>query len=183
MLVMDEPTSYLDVRHKVEFLTTLRSLVRQKHIAVVMSLHELDCARRISDRLLCIRGGAVDRVGSPDEILTDDYIETLYGMEKGSYGAFFGAAGDQRFFQNRACRSFPCHKGVAEKDFNCLFCYCPLYALGPRCGGNFTYTARGVKSCVNCAFPHRRENYDALLARFPEISALARQEEEDDHGV
>lgn len=183
VLVMDEPTSYLDVRHKVEFLTVLRALVRQKHIAVVMSLHELDCARRISDRLLCIRGGAVDRVGSPDEVLTDDYIETLYGMEKGSYGAFFGAAGDQRFFQNRACKSFPCHKGVAEKDFNCLFCYCPLYALGPRCGGNFTYTARGVKSCVNCAFPHRRENYDALLSRFPEISALARQKEEDDHGV
>mgnify|MGYP003176167018 CR=1 FL=1 len=34
------------------------------------------------------------------------------------------------FFQNRACEYFPCHKGVADEDFNCLFCYCPLYLLG-----------------------------------------------------
>ena len=183
VLVMDEPTSYLDVRHKVEFLTTLRALAREKQIAVVMSLHEIDCARRIADRVVCLRDGAVDRVGAPDEILTDDYIEALYGMEKGSYGAFFGAAGDGRFFQNRGCRSFPCHEGVEEAAFNCLFCYCPLYTLGPRCGGNFRYTQKGVKSCVDCTFPHRRENYDAVLARFPELAALARQNEENSHGV
>ena len=78
-----------------------------------------------------------------------------------------------RFFQNRECRFFPCHKGVAEEEFNCLFCYCPLYALGDRCGGNFRYTDSGVKDCTNCSFPHRRENYRAVLKRFPEISALA----------
>lgn len=183
VLLLDEPTSFLDVRYKVEFLTTLKTLAREKRIAVVMSLHELDCAARVSDTVLCVRGGAVDRVGRPEEIFSGAYIEALYGMEPGSFEAFFGATGDRRFFQNRGCPFFPCHTGVAEKDFNCLFCYCPLYALGPRCGGNFTYTARGVKSCVNCAFPHRRENYDALLSRFPEISALARQKEEDDHGV
>ena len=38
------------------------------------------------------------------------------------------------FFQNRACEYFPCHKGVADEDFNCLFCYCPLYLLGDECG-------------------------------------------------
>ena len=43
-----------------------------------------------------------------------------------------------RFFQNRECRFFPCHKGVAEEEFNCLFCYCPLYTLGRKCGGNYT---------------------------------------------
>ena len=43
-----------------------------------------------------------------------------------------------RFFQDRECRFFPCHKGVAEEEFNCLFCYCPLYTLGKKCGGNYT---------------------------------------------
>ena len=87
-----------------------------------------------------------------------------------------------QFFQNRDCEYFPCHEGVAEADFNCLFCYCPLYALGEGCGGNYIYLENGVKSCENCAFPHRRENYGALLRRFPELKALAARREEK-HGL
>ena len=78
-----------------------------------------------------------------------------------------------QFFQNRDCEFFPCHSGAAEADFNCLFCYCPLYTLGEACGGDYAYTENGVKSCEACSFPHRRENYAALLKRFPELSALA----------
>ena len=44
-----------------------------------------------------------------------------------------------KFFQNKKCEYFPCHKTKNEEDFNCLFCYCPLYALGDKCGGNFKY--------------------------------------------
>ena len=69
------------------------------------------------------------------------------------------------FVQNLKCEYFPCHVGVAEADFNCLFCYCPLYALGEGCGGAFLYTDKGIKSCERCAFPHQRENYEALLAQ------------------
>ena len=86
------------------------------------------------------------------------------------------------FMQNRDCEYFPCHGGIPEEDFNCLFCYCPLYTLGPSCGGNPVYTEEGVKSCVRCGFPHRRENYDAVNARFPELGRLAAKEE-DSHGV
>ena len=82
------------------------------------------------------------------------------------------------FFQNRACEFFPCHSGVAEEDFNCLFCYCPLYTLGEACGGDCVYTTKGVKSCERCAFPHRRENYEALLRRFDELAALAARKDE-----
>lgn len=84
------------------------------------------------------------------------------------------------FFQNRDCERFPCHSGVPEADFNCLFCYCPLYTLGERCGGQFTYTERGIKSCAGCAFPHVREHYDAVLARFPELAELARRNSDGD---
>ena len=178
LLLLDEPTSFLDVRCKVEFLTTLKTLARERGIAVVLSLHELDCAERISDTVLCVRSGAVDRIGKPEEIFTGAYIEKLYGMEEGSYNAFFGSPGDQRFFQNRACPFFPCHRGVEERDFNCLFCYCPLFALGERCGGGFRYTEAGVKSCESCAFPHRRENYDRVLARWPELAALTKRRDD-----
>ena len=84
-----------------------------------------------------------------------------------------------RFFQHRECEYFPCHEGVPEEDFNCLFCYCPLYALGERCGGNCSYTETGVKSCVQCTFPHRREHYEMVLARFPELCDLARKREQE----
>ncbi len=100
-------------------------------------------------------------------------METLYGVPPGQYAAFLQDGSSSRFTQNRACAYFPCHAGVGASDFNCLFCYCPLYALGPRCGGDFSYTESGVKDCKNCAFPHRRENYAAILARFPEIAQLA----------
>ena len=83
-----------------------------------------------------------------------------------------------QFFQNRACEYFPCHKGVDEKDFNCLFCYCPLYALGKACGGACSYTPSGFKSCMGCAFPHRRENYDKVLARYGDIMNAVRRMDE-----
>ncbi len=80
-----------------------------------------------------------------------------------------------RFFQNRECPHFPCHEGVAEEDFNCLFCYCPLYMLGKRCGGNCTYMEKGIKSCKDCTFPHRIENYERITGRFGEIAAAVRR--------
>ena len=84
------------------------------------------------------------------------------------------------FFQNRACEYFPCHEGVAEEDFNCLFCFCPLYALGRKCGGSFAYTGKGRKSCMNCTFPHQRAHYDLIMARYSEIAdAVARLDQED----
>ena len=81
-----------------------------------------------------------------------------------------------RFFANKECEYYPCHK--CSVDINCLFCYCPLYALGENCGGNFRYTDRGIKSCENCAFPHRRENYERILARWPAIAALTERKKD-----
>ena len=74
-----------------------------------------------------------------------------------------------KFFQHKACEFFPCHETKDVENFNCLFCYCPLYALGRDCGGNFCYTESGIKNCVNCMFPHRKGNYDRVIARFAEI--------------
>lgn len=80
-----------------------------------------------------------------------------------------------RFFQNRACEYFPCHEGVPEEKFNCLFCFCPLYALGRKCGGNCTYTEKGRKSCRSCTFPHDKNNYDAVMARYSDIADVVKR--------
>lgn len=66
------------------------------------------------------------------------------------------------FIQNRKCEYFPCHEGADPDSFSCLFCFCPLYALGDECGGNFSYTAEGVKDCSRCLRPHRRECYGEI---------------------
>lgn len=82
---------------------------------------------------------------------------------------------DHSFFQNKDCAFFPCHNGVDCEKFNCLFCYCPLYALGDKCGGNFVYLDGGVKDCSNCVRPHIRENYAEILSHYPQIMELAKK--------
>ena len=81
------------------------------------------------------------------------------------------------YFQNRECEYFPCHAGGNRSEFNCLFCYCPLYALGDRCGGNFTYTADGIKDCSRCLKPHIPGNYEKIMEKLPELLELARKTE------
>ena len=80
-----------------------------------------------------------------------------------------------KFCQNRECEYFPCHKGIQEERFNCLFCYCPLYALGDACGGGFTYLENGIKDCSNCLVPHRKENYDRIMEKMGAVMELAKK--------
>ena len=80
-----------------------------------------------------------------------------------------------RFFQNKDCEYFPCHKVTDSSYFNCMFCYCPLYALGERCGGNCTYTENGIKDCSGCLIPHSPGGYDYINGKFGELAELARE--------
>ena len=74
------------------------------------------------------------------------------------------------YFCNRECEYFPCHPTDNPEEFNCLFCYCPLYVLG-----DFKYLPNGRKDCSGCLFPHRPENYDAITARYEEIAATMKR--------
>lgn len=80
-----------------------------------------------------------------------------------------------RYFNNRACRYYPCHRVENDEDFNCLFCYCPLYALGDKCGGNFHYTDRGIKDCTDCSAPHRGGGYEYVMEHIREITDMVRK--------
>lgn len=89
IIVLDEPTSYLDIRYKLELLTILKTMVREKNLAVLMSLHELDLAQRVSDTVVCVSGDRIDRMGPPEELFSNDYIARLYHMEPGKYDPCF----------------------------------------------------------------------------------------------
>ena len=68
-----------------------------------------------------------------------------------------------KFFQNTSCEYFPCHNTNDKEGFNCIFCYCPLYHLGEKCGGNFQYLNNGIKDCSKCIFPHNVDNYEKVI--------------------
>ena len=74
-----------------------------------------------------------------------------------------------KFFNHKDCEFFPCHKTNKPEEFNCLFCYCPLYALGENCGGNFKYTDKGIKDCSSCILPHKKDNYNYILSKFQDL--------------
>ncbi|EJX2682549.1 cysteine-rich small domain-containing protein [Clostridioides difficile] len=74
-----------------------------------------------------------------------------------------------KFFNHKDCEFFPCHKTNKPEEFNCLFCYCPLYALGENCGGNFKYTDKGIKDCSSCILPHKKDNYNYIMGKFQDL--------------
>ncbi|MCR5837721.1 MAG: ABC transporter ATP-binding protein [Lachnospiraceae bacterium] len=113
VLIMDEPTSFLDIHHKIKLLSILKRMVREKNIAVIMSLHELDLAIKCADKVICVANGQIDRYGTVDEIfgnertdkngtgdesivdgencLYNNYIEQLYGVESGTFINEYGS--------------------------------------------------------------------------------------------
>ena len=65
-----------------------------------------------------------------------------------------------RFYNNKDCMYLPCHKTKNVDEFNCMFCYCPLYFLDD-CGGNYQ-NKHGIKDCSNCLIPHTPKGYDYI---------------------
>lgn len=91
VIVLDEPTSFLDIKHKIELLDILREMAHRKGITVIMSLHEIDLAHKVSDLVLCVDGDRITQFGPPDEVLTDETINALYHIEEGSYNMLYGS--------------------------------------------------------------------------------------------
>ena len=80
LMILDEPTSFLDIRYKIELLEILRTMAHKKGITVVMSLHEIDLAQKISDYLVCVKGDRIFAHGTPEEILTNGLVNRLYDI-------------------------------------------------------------------------------------------------------
>lgn len=91
IIVLDEPTSYLDIRHKIELLDILRGMAAERQVAVVMSLHEIDLAAKISDQIICVKGDRIELFGTPEEVFSDERVSELYELQSGSFNTLFGS--------------------------------------------------------------------------------------------
>ena len=91
IIILDEPTSYLDIRHKLELLSILRSMAKEKGITVIMSLHEIDLAQKISDKILCVKGDTIGSCGTPEEVFDEEKIRQLYDIAEGYFDPCFGS--------------------------------------------------------------------------------------------
>ena len=90
VILLDEPTSFLDVKGKIELLTILQKLAHEEQLAVLVSLHELDMAQKISDAVVCVSSQGVSGVQTPKAAFAPDNIRQLYGLSEEQYEAVFG---------------------------------------------------------------------------------------------
>lgn len=81
LLLLDEPTSSLDIKHQLEILCTLKSLTLSSEHAVIASMHDLNLASRFSDRMVLLKQGRIYAVGTPEDVLTEKNIEIVYGIK------------------------------------------------------------------------------------------------------
>ena len=96
VLLLDEPTSFLDIKGKIELLTILQKLAHEQGLAVIVSLHELDMAQKIADAVVCVFPDHVSGVLTPDAAFAPDNIRALYALSEAQYTALFGQAKPQK---------------------------------------------------------------------------------------
>lgn len=91
LILLDEPTSFLDVRHKLDLLSILTRMARQKNITVIMSLHEIDLAEKVADRIISVKGDRQFGFGAPESVFEEQNIRDLYEIDNGYFDPLFGS--------------------------------------------------------------------------------------------
>ena len=122
MIVLDEPTAFLDIRYKIELLDILRQMAREKQTTVILSLHEIDLAAKISDLVCCVKGDRLYAFGKPEEVLQDGTVQSLYDIQKGSFNLLFGSVelgrpeGKPRMFVlGGGGKGIPCYRALQRQ--------------------------------------------------------------------
>ena len=100
ILLLDEPTSFLDVKGKAELMSILRTLARDKNVAVVVTLHELELARKLADAVVCVAPQGVSAVLTPQAAFAEENICRLFDLSKEQYAALFAQNDDKPKFEH-----------------------------------------------------------------------------------
>ncbi|RLI77028.1 ABC transporter ATP-binding protein [Archaeoglobales archaeon] len=90
IILMDEPTSFLDAKHKIEVMLLLRKIANEKGVAIVLTTHDIELSLRICDKVILVKNGKIFAKGLPEEILTVKTLETVYGTSSASFEASLG---------------------------------------------------------------------------------------------
>jgi len=85
IMLLDEPTSNLDLRYQLEVLEVVKSLAKEKAISVIMAMHDLNLASRYSDRLAMLKDGKIFSMGTPKQVITSENVKLVYGVEVSIY--------------------------------------------------------------------------------------------------
>ncbi|MBQ8914281.1 MAG: ABC transporter ATP-binding protein [Lachnospiraceae bacterium] len=91
IIVLDEPTSFLDIKYKVQLLNVLRTMAKDENITVIMSLHEIDLAQKVSDKILCVKGDVISHFGTPYEVFKREIIKELFNIDDGEFEEYFSS--------------------------------------------------------------------------------------------
>lgn len=148
--------SFVFIRNGKEFLVSECGSLDQPYCTSYELT--LDSGRKLGEWMVCSERELNRQEKGLLQIAADLLGETLF-FEEWEY--------DSSYTQNRGCQYFPCHEMPDERDFNCLFCYCPLYFI-VDCGGDFSILESGIKDCSNCRIPHQRDNYEYILGKLGE---------------
>lgn len=89
IMILDEPTSFLDVGYKLEFLEILRDLVRSKNISAILSLHEVELVYHFADEVICIKDNKVIKTGETKEVLSKEFISELFNIKSEYFGRIY----------------------------------------------------------------------------------------------
>ncbi len=89
IIVLDEPTSFLDIRHKIDLLNILQDMAHTQGTTVIMSLHEIELAYKMSDKIICVKGDHIKHFGTVEEVFTEDLIKDLFSLDDETFKLYF----------------------------------------------------------------------------------------------
>jgi iron complex transport system ATP-binding protein len=81
VILLDEPTANLDIHHQMDFLDLILTLNRERGLTILMASHDMNVASEFCDRLILLQEGRIYQIGTPDEVITKENIEKVYGCE------------------------------------------------------------------------------------------------------
>ena len=90
IMILDEPTLHLDLKHKIEVMSILQKFCREKGITVIMSLHDVDIALRVSDKVIMVKNGKIMGWGPPEDVLETETISALYDLDSARFNKHLG---------------------------------------------------------------------------------------------
>lgn len=93
ILILDEPTSYLDIHHKIILLEAMRKIADEKKAAIIVSMHEVELAEKIADYVICVKDGDIIYSGMPKEIFCEENICKLFDIPKNLYNKYYKSGG------------------------------------------------------------------------------------------
>ena len=139
VLLLDEPTSFLDVKGKIELLTILQKLAHEQGLAVIVSLHELDMAQKIADVVVCVSPHGVSAPMSPAQAFARENIKALYGLTEAQYSAVFGPPKPEKLQFEHYVRS-------GQKLLRCGYTTGTCAALGAAGAARLLLTGKAPES-------------------------------------